>query len=172
MIPVNRNARKLCWHRWDMKTDLTTANIKMLIPMNISISATISAGGTLLMQSGRDINLRAADVTATGDATLLAGNNLNLTSGEAVWDQSSRAKWTKHHFLSKTTHKIESETHQQSAIGSTVSDDTLKVMAGNDLTTSGSSGAQVPGSATAGDLTVDGAEQVSGGEKEQRPLRQ
>ena len=98
----------------------------------------ISTGGSLLMQSGRDMNLRAADVTATGDATLLAGNNLNLTSGEAVWDQSSRAKWTKHHFLSKTTHKIESETHQQSALGSTVSGDTLKVMAGNDLTASGS----------------------------------
>jgi len=84
------------------------------------------------------MNLRAADVTATGDATLLAGNNLNLTSGEAVWDQSSRAKWTKHHFLSKTTHKIESEKHQQSALGSTASGDTLKVMAGNDLTASGS----------------------------------
>ncbi|MCW1877823.1 hemagglutinin repeat-containing protein [Erwinia sp. INIA-01] len=84
------------------------------------------------------MNLRAADVTATGDATLLAGNNLNLTSGEAGWDQSSSAKWKKHGLMSKTTTKIQSETHQQSALGSTVSGETLKVMAGNDLTTSGS----------------------------------
>ncbi|WP_370569962.1 hemagglutinin repeat-containing protein [Erwinia sp. S43] len=40
--------------------------------------------------------------------------------------------------MSKTTTKIQSETHQQSALGSTVSGDTLKVMAGNDLTASGS----------------------------------
>ncbi|MBK0035812.1 hemagglutinin repeat-containing protein [Erwinia sp. S43] len=84
------------------------------------------------------MNLRAADVTATGDATLLAGNNLNLTSGEAGWDQSTSAKWKKSGLMSKTTTKIQSETHQQSALGSTVSGDTLKVMAGNDLTASGS----------------------------------
>nr|WP_239552942.1 hemagglutinin repeat-containing protein [Pantoea coffeiphila] len=40
--------------------------------------------------------------------------------------------------MSKTTTKIQSETHQQSALDSTVSGDTLKVMAGNDLTASGS----------------------------------
>nr|WP_255567165.1 hemagglutinin repeat-containing protein [Erwinia sp. S38] len=57
------------------------------------IGSVVSAGGSLLMQAGRDMNLRAADVTATGDATLLAGNNLNLTSGEESWDQSSSAKW-------------------------------------------------------------------------------
>ncbi|PRD13488.1 hemagglutinin repeat-containing protein [Pantoea coffeiphila] len=102
------------------------------------IGSVVSAGGSLLMQAGRDMNLRAADVTATGDATLLAGNNLNLTSGEAGWDQSSSAKWKKHGLMSKTTTKIQSETHQQSALGSTVSGDTLKVMAGNDLTASGS----------------------------------
>ncbi|MCW1876686.1 filamentous hemagglutinin N-terminal domain-containing protein, partial [Erwinia sp. INIA-01] len=102
------------------------------------VGSVVSAGGSLLMQAGRDMNLRAADVTATGDATLLAGNNLNLTSGEASWDQSSSAKWKKHGLMSKTTTKIQSETHQQSAIGSTVSGDTLKVMAGNDLTASGS----------------------------------
>ncbi|MBM7341238.1 hemagglutinin repeat-containing protein [Pantoea coffeiphila] len=102
------------------------------------VGSVVSAGGSLLMQAGRDMNLRASDVTASGDATLLAGNNLNLMSGEETWDQSSSAKWKKHGFLSKTTHKIQSETHQQSAIGSTVSGDTLKVMAGNDLTASGS----------------------------------
>lgn len=73
-----------------------------------------------------------------GDGSLLAGNNLNLMSGEEIWDQSSRAKWTKHHFLSKTTLKIQSEAHQQNALSSTVSGDRLKVMAGNDLTASGS----------------------------------
>ncbi|MBK0035814.1 hemagglutinin repeat-containing protein, partial [Erwinia sp. S43] len=102
------------------------------------IGSVVSAGGSLLMQAGRDMNLRAADVTTSGDATLLAGNNLNLTSGEAGWDQSTSAKWKKHGLMSKTTTKIQSETHQQSALGSTVSGDTLKVMAGNDLTASGS----------------------------------
>ncbi|MEJ4044317.1 two-partner secretion domain-containing protein [Erwinia sp. SLM-02] len=102
------------------------------------VGSVISAGGSLLMQSGRDMNLRAADVTAGGDATLLAGSNLNLTSGEESWDQSSRAKWKKHGFLSKTTTTIQSEVHQKTALSSTVSGDTLTVKAGNDLTASGS----------------------------------
>ncbi|MFG1172490.1 hemagglutinin repeat-containing protein [Erwiniaceae bacterium CAU 1747] len=102
------------------------------------IGSTIDAAGSLVMQSGHDLNLRAADVTAGGDATLLAGHNLNLQSGEETWDQSTSAKWTKHHALSKSTTKVQSETHQKSALSSTVSGDTLKVMAGNDLTSAGS----------------------------------
>ncbi len=94
------------------------------------------------MQSGRDMNLRAADVTAGGDATLLAGNNLNLTSGEESWDQSSRAKWKKHGFLSKTTTTIQSEVHQKTALSGTVSGDTLTVHSSQKLTRDDSSNVQ------------------------------
>nr|WP_314425028.1 hemagglutinin repeat-containing protein [uncultured Erwinia sp.] len=106
------------------------------------VGSVISAGGSLLMQSGRDMNLRAADVTAGGDATLLAGNNLNLTSGEESWDQSSRAKWKKHGFLSKTTTTIQSEVHQKTALSGTVSGDTLTVHSSQKLTRDDSSNVQ------------------------------
>jgi len=100
--------------------------------------STIDAGGSLMMQSGHDMTLRAASVTATQDATLLAGHDLSLQSGEETWDQSTRAKWTKHHFLSKTTTKIQSETHQNGALSSTLSGDTVTAQAGHDMTMSGS----------------------------------
>ena len=102
------------------------------------IGSTIGVGGDLLMQAGHDLNLRAADVTATGDAALMAGNDVNLLSGEDTWDQSSRAKWTKHGTFSKTTTKIASEMHRETAASSTVSGDNVTVMAGNNLTSEGS----------------------------------
>ncbi|VTT27147.1 filamentous hemagglutinin family outer membrane protein [Klebsiella pneumoniae] len=102
------------------------------------VGSTIDAGGSLMMQSGHDMTLRAASVTATQDATLLAGHDLSLQSGEETWDQSTRAKWTKHHFLSKTTTKIQSETHQNGALSSTLSGDTVTAQAGHDMTMSGS----------------------------------
>ena len=102
------------------------------------VGTTIGAGGDLLMQAGRDINLRAADVTASGDAALLAGNDVNLLSGEDTWDQSSNAKWKKRHGLSKTKTELHSESHQRTAASSTVSGDAVTVMAGNNLTAEGS----------------------------------
>ncbi|WP_297199592.1 filamentous hemagglutinin N-terminal domain-containing protein, partial [uncultured Pluralibacter sp.] len=102
------------------------------------VGTVIGAGGDLLMQSGHDMNLRAANVTAAGSATMVSGNDINLMSGVDTWDQSSGAKWTKHGTFKKTTTQIKSEVHQTTAAGSTVSGDQVTMVAGNNLTSQGS----------------------------------
>ncbi|MBT0725662.1 filamentous hemagglutinin N-terminal domain-containing protein, partial [Rosenbergiella sp. S61] len=93
----------------------------------------INAGGSLAMQAGNDMTLRAAEVTVGGDATLTAGHDLTLLSGQDSWDQSTYMKTKKRHGLSKTTTEVATSTHQINAVSSSVSGDQVTLLAGHDL---------------------------------------
>ncbi|MEA9491087.1 hemagglutinin repeat-containing protein [Xanthomonas campestris pv. campestris] len=108
-----------------------------------------SAGGNLAMQAGNDINLTAATVaTKEGGITLAAGNDVNLLAAseqhDAVQDMTKKKKGT---FSSKTT-TTHDEWHDNVAVTTTLSGDTVQIAAGNDLL---SQGAQV---ASTGDVVL------------------
>ncbi|WP_260300894.1 hemagglutinin repeat-containing protein [Xanthomonas arboricola] len=108
-----------------------------------------SAGGNLAMQAGNDITLTAATVAAKeGGITLAAGNDVNLLAAseqhDAVQDMTKKKKGT---FSSKTT-TTHDEWHDNVAVTTTLSGDTVQIAAGNDLL---SQGAQIVGT---GDVTL------------------
>ncbi|MBB3761315.1 filamentous hemagglutinin [Xanthomonas arboricola] len=108
-----------------------------------------NAGGNLAMQAGNDINLTAASaVTKEGAITLAAGNDVNLLAAseqhDAVQDMTKKKKGT---FSSKTT-TTHDEWHDNVAVTTTLSGDTVQIAAGNDLL---SQGAQV---ASTGDVVL------------------
>ncbi|RXD85092.1 hemagglutinin repeat-containing protein, partial [Xanthomonas perforans] len=108
-----------------------------------------SAGGNLAMQAGNDITLTAASAAIKeGGITLAAGNDVNLLAAseqhDAVQDMTKKKKGT---FSSKTT-TTHDEWHDNVAVTTTLSGDTVQIAAGNDLL---SQGAQV---ASTGDVVL------------------
>ncbi|WDJ96367.1 hemagglutinin repeat-containing protein [Xanthomonas campestris pv. incanae] len=108
-----------------------------------------SAGGNLAMQAGNDITLTAASAaTKEGGISLAAGNDVNLLAAseqhDAVQDMTKKKKGT---FSSKTT-TTHDEWHDNVAVTTTLSGDTVQIAAGNDLL---SQGAQV---ASTGDVVL------------------
>ncbi|WP_126968843.1 hemagglutinin repeat-containing protein, partial [Xanthomonas arboricola] len=108
-----------------------------------------NAGGNLAMQAGNDITLTAASAaTKEGGITLAAGNDVNLLAAseqhDAVQDMTKKKKGT---FSSKTT-TTHDEWHDNVAVTTTLSGDTVQIAAGNDLL---SQGAQL---ASTGDVVL------------------
>lgn len=84
----------------------------------------VSAGGSLVMDAGRNLAVTASSVTAAGNATLIAENDLQLNAGQ----------------LSQNTQKGNKESHSSSADRTSVtSGGTLTLSAGNDLTSQAAS---------------------------------
>ncbi|NYH50020.1 UNVERIFIED_ORG: hypothetical protein FHR68_003680 [Xanthomonas campestris] len=97
-----------------------------------------SAGGNLAMQAGNDITLTAASAaTKDGGITLAAGNDVNLLAAseqhDAVQDMTKKKKGT---FSSKTT-TTHDEWQDTLAVGTSLSGDSVQIVAGNDLLSKG-----------------------------------
>jgi len=111
---------------------------------NLSYSQTkengtqITTGGNLVMSAAQDINAKAAYANATGEITVAAGRDINLTSAQ---QQSSYAQETYVEtsglFSSSSTHTKENQQGTQS-IGTTLSGDKVQVAAGRDVNVTGS----------------------------------
>ncbi len=81
----------------------------------------VSAGGNLLIEAGHDVAITASDVTAKGNATLSAANNLQLNAAQ-ISESSKQSKGNK-------------ETHSSGSDRTTISSGgNLMLTAGQDLT--------------------------------------
>ncbi|WP_052050375.1 hemagglutinin repeat-containing protein [Cedecea neteri] len=121
----------------------------------------IDAGGNLQLSAGRDINARAADLTAQDGLIAQAGHDINLTSGESTFDHEGRSQWTKKGFLSKTTYDFYGNTSERDAQSTTLSGNSVQMRAGNDLTVQGSNvvGTQDVALAAGNNLTLTTADE-------------
>lgn len=95
----------------------------------------IQTGGNLAIGAGRDVNATAAYANATtGGVQVAAGRDVNLNAGQSHQDVRDEHNQKETGFLSsKTTHTIDSA-GQTNAVGTTLSGDTVTVVAGRDLT--------------------------------------
>ncbi|MFJ4055624.1 hemagglutinin repeat-containing protein [Pseudomonas sp. NPDC089743] len=103
------------------------------------VGSTVLAGGNVALKAGEDLVLSASRVTAGDEAYLYAGNDVNLVAEENSDYSYYRKTKTSHSGLSssqKTRIDSSSATTQQ---GSSVSGDTVNVLAGQDIGVSGSS---------------------------------
>ncbi|MCP1402818.1 hemagglutinin repeat-containing protein [Achromobacter insolitus] len=107
------------------------------------IGSTVTAGGTLALVAGQDVNARAAEVTAGKQLAVGAGRDINLVAGAETGSAYDEVRYKTKRFLSsKTTHTITSSDWEQ-AKASTFTGDTAVLMAGRDLNVAGSNvGAQ------------------------------
>ena len=107
------------------------------------VGTTLAAGGNLTAVAGRDIDARAADVTAGKHLGVGAQRDINLRAGEQAGSARDESYYkTSGFFSSKTTHTIQS-TDWTRAQGTTFTGETASLLAGRDLKLAGSNaGAQ------------------------------
>ena len=110
-----------------------------LLEQSSDVGSQINGGGDVVLQSGHDLNARAASVTARDDLIVAAGNNVTLTSGESSSHLEEHSRQSTSGMLSKKTTVTHDEIWQTTAQGSLLSGDNVTVQAGNDLLIHGSS---------------------------------
>ena len=126
----------------------------------IDIGTRIQTQGDLTLAAWRDLNARAANVTAEqGNLTVTAGRDLTLTAGQAriQLDEAHRHKGGG--FLSKKTRTTRDSLDRTSAQATTLSGNRVTVLAGHDLTLTGSNVVSDLGTTLAArnDLTLEAA---------------
>jgi len=118
----------------------------------IDIGTRIQTQGDLTLAAWRDLNARAANVTAEqGNLTVTAGRDLTLTAGQAriQLDEAHRHKGGG--FLSKKTRTTRDSLDRTSAQATTLSGNRVTVLAGRNIAIQG------------GDVVADDAAQLTAG---------
>ncbi len=104
------------------------------------------SNGTLLASAGNDLSIIAGQVSSKGDATLAAGNNLNLSTVKTSQTNNFGEGSTDHHLL----------TSQSQDVGSTIqAGGNITLAAGNDLN------AKATNVQATGDLNASAGNQVN-----------
>jgi filamentous hemagglutinin len=124
------------------------------------VGSEVVGKGAVTLNAGNDLNARAATVSAGEALNLNAGHDINILNGENTRDLDERHKVTGGNgLMSKTTTTTRDSFDRQTVQGSTLSGDSINVLAGNDLRVQGSSvaGTQDVKLLAGNDLTVTGA---------------
>jgi len=98
----------------------------------------LSAGGSLGIVAGQDLNLISSRISANDEAYLVAGGELNLLAAQDEHYSYYLKKKTKSGVLSSSSKTTYSASGQTLARGSLVSADTVTLQAGSDLRVHGS----------------------------------
>ena len=122
---------------------------------SIDTGTALTSGGRIGIVAGRDLNATAASVSAQAALGAVAGRDVNLRAGEqsasAYDEQASNERGL---LSSKSTHTIDASSYTD-AIGTTLSGDTVGIVAGNDLT------AEAATIAGTGDVTLQAGHDLS-----------
>ncbi|WP_233527649.1 hemagglutinin repeat-containing protein [Serratia sp. PAMC26656] len=124
------------------------------------VGSEVVGKGAVTLNAGNDITAHAAAISAGEALNLNAGHDVNILNGENTQDLDERHKVTGGNgLMSKTTTTTRDTLDRQTLQSSTLSGDSIKVLAGNDLRVQGSSvaGTQDVKLLAGHDLTVTGA---------------
>lgn len=98
------------------------------------VGTTIQAQGAVILKAGQDLSATAAQVTSTqGAVTLSAGRDVSLLAGESTASLEEMSHRTKKSLLKKTTTTTYSKVDETGAIVSTLTGDTVTVLAKQDI---------------------------------------
>ncbi|MCH7344727.1 hemagglutinin repeat-containing protein [Pelomonas sp. CA6] len=97
------------------------------------VGTAIQAKGSIALQAGQDLTLKAASVNAQAAVELKAGRDLQLLAGQAQEHIEDAAKHTHKEFLSRTTTTSYLNQTQSTALGSTISGQTVDIGAARDM---------------------------------------
>ena len=105
------------------------------------IGASVTAKGSLTMQSERDISIKAADIRSEGMTAVKAGRNLTVENGKEITDLEEHHRHKERSLLSSTTTTTHDEVHAVKAQKSIIEGNTVSLQGGKDISLTGSAAA-------------------------------
>ena len=105
------------------------------------IGSSVTAKGSLSMQSERDISIKAADIRSEGMTAVEAGRNLTVENGKEITDLEEHHRHKERSLLSSTTTTTHDEVHAVKAQKSIIEGNTVSMQGGKDISLTGSAAA-------------------------------
>ena len=102
------------------------------------IGSSVTAKGSLTMQSERDISIKAADIRSEGTTAVEAGRNLTVENGKEITDLEEHHRHKERSLLSSTTTTTHDEVHAVKAQKSIIEGNTVSLQGGKDISLTGS----------------------------------
>ena len=102
------------------------------------IGSSVTAEGSLTMQSERDISIKAADIRSEGMTAVEAGRNLTVENGKEITDLEEHHRHKERSLLSSTTTTTHDEVHAVKAQKSIIEGNTVSLQGGKDISLTGS----------------------------------
>ena len=126
------------------------------------IGSSVTAKGSLTMQSERDISIKAADIRSEGMTAVEAGRNLTVENGKEITDLEEHHRHKERSLLSSTTTTTHDEVHAVKAQKSIIEGNTVSLQGGKDISLTGSAAASTKETAlSAGrNISINAAEET------------
>ena len=105
------------------------------------IGSSVTAKGSLTMQSERDTSIKAADIRSEGMTAVEAGRNLTVENGKEITDLEEHHRHKERSLLSTTTTTTHDEVHAVKAQKSIIEGNTVSIEGGKDISLTGSAAA-------------------------------
>jgi len=102
------------------------------------IGSSVTAKGSLTMQSERDTSIKAADIRSEGMTAVKAGRNLTVENGKEITDLEEHHRHKERSLLSSTTTTTHDEVHAVKAQKSIIEGNTVSLQGGKDISLTGS----------------------------------
>ena len=127
------------------------------------IGASVTAKGSLSMQSERDIFIKAADIRSEGMTAVEAGRNLTVENGKEITDLEEHHRHKERSLLSSTTTTTHDEVHAVKAQKSIIEGNTVSLQGGKDISLTGSAAASTKETALSGgrNISIHAAEETN-----------
>ena len=127
------------------------------------IGSSVTAKGSLTMQSERDISIKAADIRSEGMTAVKAGRNLTVENGKEITDLEEHHRHKERSLLSSTTTTTHDEVHAVKAQKSIIEGNTVSIEGGKDISLTGSAAASTKETAlSAGrNISIHAAEETN-----------
>ncbi|WP_431287238.1 hemagglutinin repeat-containing protein [Roseateles chitinivorans] len=123
------------------------------------VGTAVQAEGEILLKAGQDLTATAAQIaSAQGAVTLDAKRDVQLLAGEANSVVEEMTQKTKKSLFKKKTVTTYNKTDETTAIGTTVSGDTVNIVSGRDITLAAAQAVSDNGTKLIADrdITIDG----------------
>ena len=126
------------------------------------IGSSVTAKGSLTMQSERDTSIKAADIRSEGMTAVKAGRNLTVENGKEITDLEEHHRHKERSLLSSTTTTTHDEVHAVKAQKSIIEGNTVSLQGGKDISLTGSAAASTKETAlSAGrNISINAAEET------------
>ena len=127
------------------------------------IGSSVTAKGSLTMQSERDISIKAADIRSEGMTAVKAGRNLTVENGKEITDLEEHHRHKERSLLSSTTTTTHDEVHAVQAQKSIIEGNTVSLQGGKDISLTGSAAASTKETALSGgrNISIHAAEETN-----------
>lgn len=102
------------------------------------IGASVTAKGSLTMQSERDISIKAADIRSEGMTAVEAQRNITVENGKEITGLEEHHRHKERSLLSSTTTTTHDEVHAVQAQKSIIEGNTVSIEGGKDISLTGS----------------------------------